>query len=102
MNVSRNLENSFSYPSQNEISVKVNLKETLEGRRIVDIKHLFSSLQSIIHHQGFNCTFRDLEFLNEIRKGCLSTFQFKCKVCGIKENINSENDICNSKNVNTY
>lgn len=99
INVSRNLENSFSYPSQNEISVKVNPWETLEGRRIVDIKHLFNSLQSI-HHQGFNCTFRDLEFLNEIRKGYLSTFQFKCKVCSIKENINSEDEICNSKNVN--
>lgn len=41
-----------------------------------------------------------MEFLNELRKGYLSTFQFKCKVCGIKENINSEDEICNSKNVN--
>lgn len=76
INVSRNLEKSFSYPSQNEIIVKVDPWETLEGRRIVDIKQLFNSLQSI-HHKGFNCTFRDLEFLKEIRKGYLSTFQFK-------------------------
>jgi len=40
----------------------------LEGRRIVDLKHLFQSLQSI-QHLGFDCSFRDLEFVKENRKG---------------------------------
>lgn len=69
----------------------------LEGRRIVDLKHIFKSLQSI-HHDGFECSFRDLEFEREIRKGYYSTFQFKCKVCGLKEEITSEN--INGKDIN--
>lgn len=32
-----------------------------------------------------------MEFQNEIRKGFNSTFQFKCKMCGIKSSVYSEN-----------
>lgn len=59
------------------------------GRRFVNIKHIFDSIQSI-KHEGFDCTFSDLKFVNEIRKGFFSTFVFTCKVCGKKENIYSE------------
>lgn len=69
----------------------------LEGRRIVDLKHIFQSLQSI-KHLGFDCSFRDLEFVKENRKGYYSTFHFNCKVCGLKEQIDSEN--FNGENVN--
>jgi len=69
----------------------------LEGRRIVDLKHVFQSLQSI-QHLGFDCSFRDLEFAKENRKGYYSTFHFNCKVCGLKEQIDSEN--VNGENVN--
>jgi len=62
----------------------------LEGRCIADIKHIFQSLQSI-HHLGFDCSFKDLEFVKENKKGYYSTFQFNCKVCGSKEQIDSEN-----------
>lgn len=54
------------------------------GRRFVNIKHIFDSIQSI-KHEGFDCTFSDLKFVNEIRKGFFSTFVFTCKVCGKKE-----------------
>lgn len=47
--------------------------EKLENRRIVDVTHVFKSLQAICHI-NFDCAFRDLEFLNEIRKGYLSIF----------------------------
>lgn len=73
--------------------------EQLEGRRIVDIKHIFTELQSI-HHKGFECTFRDQEFIKEIRKGYLSTFKFKCKICGFKQSINSEGECNKSKDMN--
>ncbi|KAL4101106.1 hypothetical protein QTP88_021126 [Uroleucon formosanum] len=64
INVSRNLEKSFSYPSQNEIVVKVDPWEIL--RRVWSV----------------------------------FTFQFKCNICGINENINSDDGSCNSKNIN--
>jgi len=71
----------------------------LEGRRIVDLKHIFQSLQSI-QHLGFDCSFRDLEFVTEKRKGYYSTFQFNCKVCGLKEQIDSENVKGENVNIN--
>jgi len=71
----------------------------LEGRRIVDLKHIFQSLQSI-QHLGFDCSFRDLEFVRENRKGYYSTFQFNCKVCGSKEQIDSENVKGENVNIN--
>lgn len=70
--------------------------DSLDGRRLVNIKYIFESIQSI-KHKGFDCTFRDLEFSKEKRKGFFSTFCFTCKVCGSKENINSENP---SDNIN--
>ncbi|XP_022160289.1 uncharacterized protein LOC111026498 isoform X3 [Myzus persicae] len=68
----------------------------LDGRRLVNIRYIFESIQSI-RHQGFDCSFRDLEFTKEKRKGFCSTFCFTCKVCGSIENINSENP---SDNIN--
>jgi hypothetical protein len=59
--------------------------DSLDGRRLVNIKYIFESIQSI-KHQGFDCTFRDLEFTKEKRKGFCSTFCFTCKVL-IKENL---------------
>jgi len=63
---------------------------SLDGRRLVNIRYIFESIQSI-RHQGFDCSFRDLEFTKEKRKGFFSTFCFTCKVCGSKKNIDSEN-----------
>jgi len=70
--------------------------DSLNGRRLVNIRYIFESIQSI-KHQGFDCTFRDLEFTKEKRKGFFSTFCFTCKLCGSKETINSEDP---SDNVN--
>lgn len=55
--------------------------DSLNGRRLVNIRYIFESIQSI-KHQGFDCTFRDLEFTKEKRKGFFSTFCFTCKLCG--------------------
>ncbi|KAF0705631.1 Uncharacterized protein FWK35_00033523, partial [Aphis craccivora] len=65
--------------------------KNLEGRRIVNMRHIFNSIQ-LINHKGFECSFRDLEFLKEGRKGFISTFYFACKICGIKVTIDSEKD----------
>lgn len=71
----------------------------LEGRRFVNIKHVFESIKSI-KHEGFDCTFSDLEFSNEIRKGFLSIFLFTCKVRNKKEIIYSENPTDSVININ--
>lgn len=55
------------------------------------MRHIFNSIQ-LINHKGFECSFRDLEFLKERRKGFISTFYFACKICGIKVTIDSEKD----------
>lgn len=91
-----------STPLNTKLSTKVVFEEaknaseinnsfnSMDGRRLVNIKYVFESIQSI-KHQGFDCSFRDLEFTKEKRKGFFSTFYFFCKICGSKEIINSEN-----------
>jgi len=76
-----------------------NSLRNIEGRRFVNIRHIFESIQSI-KHVGFDCTFSDLEFTNEIRKGFFSIFVFTCKICGKKENIYSENPSDSIININ--
>jgi len=83
---------SSSYDDEGDSS------KNLEGRRIVNIRHIFESIQSI-NHKGFECSFCDLEFCKEGRKGFVSIFYFTCKICGIKVTIDSEkND--NGININ--
>lgn len=89
---------SASFEDYHIAEVNNSLKD-LEGRRIVNIKHIFESIKSI-NHEGFNCTFSDLEFTNEIRKGFLSIFLFTCKVCKKKESIYSENPTDSIININ--
>ncbi|XP_050065628.1 uncharacterized protein LOC126554615 [Aphis gossypii] len=66
------------------------ITKSLEGRRIVDIQHLFTQIQQS-KHDKFDCSFIDMEFQNEIRKGFNSVFKFKCKICGIQSSFYSEN-----------
>lgn len=61
-----------------------------EGRRIVDIAHLFRSQQGISKHSPFYCTFQDMEFVSERRIGPASSFTFQCKMCNRKDVIMSE------------
>jgi len=61
----------------------------LEGRRIVDINHLFEQIKKI-RHEPFNCSFVDMVFISETRKGYMSVFTFKCKMCNIISKITSE------------
>lgn len=64
---------------------------SLEGRRIVNISHLFSQIQNS-RHANLQCSFLDMQFLTEQRKGYSSTFKFRCKMCGITSIITSENE----------
>ncbi|XP_045763690.1 uncharacterized protein LOC123866281 [Maniola jurtina] len=73
--------------------------DKLSGRRIVDIKYLFSSISNI-KHQHTDCTFADLKFVKELRKGFTSQYVFRCKMCQKVETVHSE-DPTSKLNTNT-
>ncbi|CAN7981511.1 unnamed protein product [Ixodes pacificus] len=62
----------------------------LKGRRLVDIMHLFQSVQRICDHAPFSCSFADMVFVSERRHGLRSSFAFVCKMCNNKDVIESE------------
>ncbi|CAH1109132.1 unnamed protein product [Psylliodes chrysocephalus] len=62
----------------------------LTGRRIVDILFLFKQIVDEKSTGLFGCDITDMEVINEVRKGFMSTFTFKCKMCGITKQIYSE------------
>ncbi|KAL4104493.1 hypothetical protein QTP88_019789 [Uroleucon formosanum] len=82
-----------------EIDESVNTWESLEGRRIIDVRYVFETIQSI-KHLRFDCTFRDLKFSKETRSGFFSLFYFVCKICGAQEIVKSENPNSQIVNVN--
>jgi len=43
-------------------------------------------------HEKFGCSFLDMEFKMEIRKGYSSKFKFECKMCGTVTFISTENE----------
>lgn len=43
-------------------------------------------------HEKFDCSFLDMEFKMEIRKGYNSKFKFECKMCGTVTLISTENE----------
>lgn len=63
--------------------------DKLSGRRVVDIKYLFSAISNI-KHQHLGCTFADLNFVKEQRHGFTSKYVFECKMCKIIETVHSE------------
>lgn len=72
----------------------------VQGRRLVDINHIFETIQNN-KHEGFGCTFTDLNLIKEIRTGFFSQFFFKCKLCNKIEIISSEPKKSSSMSVNT-
>jgi hypothetical protein len=71
-------------------------KFQLTGRRIVDVNHLFLTLKSI-KHQGFDCSFYDVDIINEKRYGLKSYFSYKCTICGLEGTFSSEPDTDSSE-----
>lgn len=65
---------------------------SLEGRRIVDINHLFKEIVKIGKHRPFDCSFGDMYPISEKRMGLNSIVTFKCKMCNISKSIS----LCNT------
>lgn len=67
-----------------------------EGRRIVDMKHIFTQIQNANNHiLGLDCTFMNVEFIKEIRMGFETRWLFKCKMCNMDTIITSESQDLN-------
>lgn len=61
----------------------------LEGRRVVDICHLFEQIKNS-RHAPFECSFLNMKFMSETRKGYMSVFTFQCVMCNVSSTITSE------------
>lgn len=57
----------------------------------MDIAYLFKQIQNSRHKGGSDCSFMDMEFESELIRGYSSEFNFRCKMCGVKEIFSSEN-----------
>lgn len=90
-NIDENASSSSSTTLDDLVIEPDHIDETdnFEGRRIVDIKYLFSEISNI-KHEHTNCTFSDLKFMKERRNGLLSQYVFECKMCKKIEYIHSE------------
>jgi hypothetical protein len=43
-------------------------------------------------HQGFDCSFYDIDIVNERRYSLKSYFSYKCTLCGLERAFSSESD----------
>jgi hypothetical protein len=50
-----------------------------------------------IKHQGFDCSFYDVDIINEKRYGLKSYFSYKCTICGLEGTFSSEPDTDSSE-----
>ncbi|CAI6342668.1 unnamed protein product [Macrosiphum euphorbiae] len=57
------------------------------GRRIVDLSYIFAQIKNVNHDIGLGCSFIDMDFVSEDRRGCYSECWFICKMCNIKSKI---------------
>lgn len=64
----------------------------LSGRRVIEIFTFIDEIQnSLCDHGPFGSTFKDIDLISEIRLGLQSTINFKCKMCGLKNPIKTNN-----------
>lgn len=100
-------------PSQDSINQKVNNSELfiemdteiiltpkstkklheMSGRRVVDIFIFVRDIQNELCDHGpiFGCSFKDMDIVSEKRCGLQSAICFKCKMCGLKKFIKTNN-----------
>lgn len=71
-----------------------------EGRRIVDMKHVFNQIKKSQHLGTFDCTFMNVDLINEVRKGFETTWTFKCTMCQSITVITSESKELNYVPIN--
>lgn len=76
-------------PSNNESEVenKDNTAPT-SGRRIIYVAFFKQQIKKICNHAPqFGCTFNNMDFKCEIKRGLRSGFVFQCNMCGVKDTV---------------
>ncbi|KAK4883030.1 hypothetical protein RN001_006349 [Aquatica leii] len=71
----------------------------ISGRRIVNITHLFKTLKSL-KHEGFGCSFYDMDIVKEKRKGLESIYTVKCIMCNKLDTISTEDHASHNMPIN--
>lgn len=61
------------------------------GRRIIDVNFFLKSLK-YLQHDGFGCSFFDIEIISEKRFGLKNVFFTKCNICHTMDKIATESD----------
>lgn len=62
----------------------------IQGRRIVSLQYLLSSLQKTALHAPFNCTLADMDCESERKQGLRSTLTLVCRMCRRKDVIHTD------------
>lgn len=86
--------NCSSSDSLLELEVEIEQKyesesSVISGRRFVDIAHLLKSLKSL-QHEGFGCSFFNMDIISEKRLGFASVYTVKCSVCNKVDTVSTE------------
>ncbi|XP_064465681.1 uncharacterized protein LOC135377293 [Ornithodoros turicata] len=81
---------SSSFDTGNVHQTQSQRTSSVNGRRIVEIDHFFSSLQSLSVHSPFGCGLADMEIVSEHRRGLCSSFSLKCRMCLRKDVVTTE------------
>lgn len=72
----------------------------IQGRRIVNIKHIFSQILNEEKHKPYDCTIADMILVSENRSGLHSKFTLECKMCNQIKIIDTEVPDEHTMNVN--
>lgn len=70
----------------------------VEGRRIISFQHFYSKLKEIAGHGVMSCGLSAVDVVSEKRKGFISEFTLKCRMCN--EKFSLENDAQEEINLN--
>lgn len=71
--------------------------QNINGRRIVDLVSFLESLKSL-KHNGFGCSFYNMNLVAEKRLGFKSLLTFECNMCNKIETVSTESEL--NKDVN--
>lgn len=74
---------------QHSTDKNIRVEADIQGRRIVEIQHLLSSLQKVALHVPFQCTLADMDCISERRQGLRSSLTLVCRMCRRKDVIHT-------------
>jgi len=74
------------------LKVFQNALKPLSGRRLFDVKNLFTDVCKMALHNTNMCSFYNFIFVREVRRGLYATFEFECSMCKLKMCVRTEEE----------